>query len=258
VADRTERLDWAERWISDGLRVLDPPGGFATVDVDMSRARALLARLRRRGVPATHNLLVVRAAALALARRPDLHRMVAGTRRFRPDRVDIGLSVAGTTQYAPIMIVEDAASKTVAALADELRARLPAVRAKESQDLAGMRRWGWLIPFGWLRRALLRVLFGQIWFRRKLAGTFQVSCLDRVDLCVPFLFNTAACLGVGRVRDAVVAVGGQPAVRPIVTLAVAIDHKAWDGVRAAAFLDEVRGILDSDLLAAEVPDEAAA
>src|SRR5262249_18273281 len=160
-----------------------------------------------------------------------------------PERIDIGLSVAGSTQYAPIMILEDAGRKPLAALAAEIRARLPEVRAKEARDLASMRRIGWVIPFGWLRRALLPALFGQSWFRRKLAGTFQVSCLDRVDLCVPFLFNTAACLGVGRVRDAVVAVDGRPEVRPVVTLAVAIDHKAWDGVRAAAFLEEVRRVL---------------
>jgi hypothetical protein len=258
VADREERLDWAERWIADGLRVLDPPGGFAALDVDMSRARTLLERLRRRGIPATHNLLVVRAAALTLARRPDLHRMVVGTRRSLPERVDIGLSVAGSTQYAPIMILEDAGHKSLATLADEMRRRLPEVRAKEKKDLTDMRRLGWLIPFGWLRRLILRALFGQIWFRRKLAGTFQVSCLDRVDLCVPFLFNTAACLGVGRVRDGVVALNGEAQVRPIVTLAVSIDHKAWDGVRAAAFLGEVAKILNEGLLEAEVPAEAAA
>jgi len=258
VADRQERLDWAERWINDGLRVLDPPGGFATIEVDMARARVLLERLRRRGVPATHNLVIVRAAALALVRRPDLHRLVVGTRRSRPERIDIGLSVAGSTSYAPIMILEDAGQKSLGALADEIRTRLPALRAKEKKDLAGMRRLGWLIPFGWLRRAILRLLFGQIWWRRNLAGTFQVSCLDRVDVCVPFLFNTAACLGVGRVREAVVAVDGQPAVRPVVTLAVAIDHKAWDGVAAAAFLGEVKRILDDGALEAEAPAEAAA
>jgi len=258
VADREERLDWAERWLTDGLRVLDPPGGFATVDVEMSRARTLLERLRKQGVPATHNLLIVRAAALALTRRPELHRMVVGTRRSFPDRVDIGLSVAGSTSYAPIMILEDAGRKTLAALADEMRRRLPEIRRKEQQDLAFMRRLGWMVPFGWLRRIIVRALLGRIAFRRKLAGTFQVSCLDRVDVCVPFLFNTAACLGVGRVRDAVVPLEGQAVVRPVVTLAVAIDHKAWDGVCAATFLGEVRKIIGEGVLDAELPAEAAA
>jgi pyruvate dehydrogenase E2 component (dihydrolipoamide acetyltransferase) len=257
VADREEQLDWAERWITDALRVLDPPGGFGTVDVDMSRARALLQKLRKSGIPATHNLLIVQAAARALARRPDLHRMVVGSRRWLPERVDIGLSVAGSTAYAPVMIIENAANKSVSELAEEMRRRLPEVRLKEKQDLAFMRRLGWLVPWGWLRRAILRFLFGRISFRRKLAGTFQVSCLDRVDLCVPFLFNTAACLGVGRVREGVIAVNGQPVVRPIVTLAVSIDHKAWDGVCGAAFLGEIRTLLEDGGLEAERPHEAA-
>jgi 2-oxoacid dehydrogenases acyltransferase (catalytic domain) len=131
------------------------------------------------------------------------------------------------------------------------------VRKKEKEDLAFMRRVGWLVPFAWMRRIILRWLFGSISFRRKLAGTFQVSCLDKVDICVPFLFNTAACLGVGRVRDAVVPVNGHPMVRPILTLAISIDHKAWDGMSGAAFLGEMRTILEEGLLDTEAAEEAA-
>ena len=249
--DRVERLDYAERWIGDGFRVLDTPGGFAAVDVDMTRTGALVERLRTRGVRATHNHVIVRAAALALSRHPELHQLVAGNRRLRPERVDIGLSVAGHTNYAPIMIIEDAARKALPALCDEIVRRVPEVRQKEVRDLAGMRRWGRLIPFAGLRRLLLRFLFGRVGFRRRLAGTFQVSCIGGVDLVVPFLFNTSAVLGVGRVRDRVVAAGGQPAVRPMVTLACCIDHKAWDGVKTARFQTEVRRILEEGQLDGE-------
>jgi len=251
MADREERLDHAQRWLNDAFRVIDPPGGFTTLEVDMTRALALVEKLRAGGVRATYNHLVARATAVVLARRPELNQMVAGIRRLHPERVDIGLSVAGSTNFAPVMVLEDAGHKPLRALAEEIVRRVPEVKAKAEKDLAGMRRWGWLIPFGPLRRLILRWLYTRLWFRRRLAGTFQVSCSGLTDINVPFLFNTAAVLGAGRVRDRVVAVDGQPAVRPILTISVCIDHKAWDGVRAYRFLDQVRRVLEDDTLEGE-------
>jgi pyruvate dehydrogenase E2 component (dihydrolipoamide acetyltransferase) len=249
-------LNFAERWICDGFRVLEVPGGFAQSDVDMTRAKELVARLRGSGVHATYNMLVVRAAALAISRKPELQRMVVGTRRYRNGRVDIGLSVKGSTGYAPIMVIEDAGQKRLPDLIAEITRRIPEVQDKEAKDLASMSRWGWLIPFGFLRRLLLRFLFGMFWFRRRLAGTFQISCLD-ADVVCAFLFPTAACLGVGRVRDRVVAVAGQPVVRPMITLTCSIDHKSWDGMRIVALHADVRRILEDGELDGEVPEAVA-
>jgi pyruvate dehydrogenase E2 component (dihydrolipoamide acetyltransferase) len=253
--DQIQALDYAERWLTDAFRVIEPAGGFTTVEVDMSRARALLDKLRATSPKATYNHLVVRAAAVALARRPDLHLLVAGTRRLRPSRVAIGLSVAGRTNFAPVMVIEDAGVKKLHTLVDEIVRRVPEVQAREEHDLAVMRRFGWLLPFAFLRRAVLRWLFRRLWFRTRLSGTFQITCVPGVDLAVPSLFNTAGCLGVGRVRDRVVAVDGAPAVRPTLLLACAIDHKAWDGVRVAAFQGELKKILEEGELEGEAEAE---
>lgn len=249
---RTTRLDWAERWFGDGFRVLAPPGGFGATDLDLTGAATLVDRLRARGIRATFNHVIVRAAALALSRHPELHVLPAGARRLHPDRVDIGLSVAGRTSFAPVLVLEDAGRKRLPELCAEIVRRVPEVARKEEQDLAWLRRWGWLLPLSILRRLLLRWLTGRLWFRRRLAGTFQVSCNARLDVQVPFLFYSAACLGVGRVRDAVVPVGGQPAVRRVCTVACAVDHTAWDGMRVATFHAELRAILEGDELAGEV------
>jgi 2-oxoisovalerate dehydrogenase E2 component (dihydrolipoyl transacylase) len=47
---------------------------------------------------------------------------------------------------------------------------------------------------------------------------------------------TVAILGAGRVRDEVVAVGGQPTVHPILPLSLTIDHRAVTGGEATRFL----------------------
>ena len=42
---RIEKLDYADRWLRDGLRVVAPPGGMVTLDVDMSNAAAFKQRI---------------------------------------------------------------------------------------------------------------------------------------------------------------------------------------------------------------------
>ena len=49
----------------------------------------------------------------------------------------------------------------------------------------------------------------------------------------------AAILAVGGIADRVVAVNGQPAVRPMMTITVSCDHRVADGARAALFLKDL-------------------
>jgi len=49
----------------------------------------------------------------------------------------------------------------------------------------------------------------------------------------------AGILAVGAITDRVVAVNGQPAVRPMMTLTLSCDHRVIDGARGAAFLNDV-------------------
>jgi hypothetical protein len=49
----------------------------------------------------------------------------------------------------------------------------------------------------------------------------------------------AAILAVGRIADRVVAVNGQPVVRPMLTLTLSSDHRVVDGAQAALFLNDV-------------------
>jgi pyruvate dehydrogenase E2 component (dihydrolipoamide acetyltransferase) len=55
-------------------------------------------------------------------------------------------------------------------------------------------------------------------------------------------------LGVGAIRDRVVAVGGAPVVRPTLVLSVAGDHRVLDGDGLAAFVDDVAKLLEDPVL----------
>jgi len=247
AVDRQERLDTAEVWMREGLKVVQQPGFFQSVDADMTRCKALIERVRAQGVHLTYTHIFVKATALVLARHPELHQMVSGSRRLWPGQVDIGLSVAGSTVVAPVVVIADAANKAIEEIANEVAVRAPEVREEQEKFLAMSRRWGWMVPFGWMRRFILRQLLKQFSFQRAGVGTFQVSCLAGVDQFAPFLFSTAAILGAGRVKDCPVAVGGQVEVRPMVALCCCADHKVWDGMAGAVFMQGLKDVLEAGL-----------
>jgi pyruvate dehydrogenase E2 component (dihydrolipoamide acetyltransferase) len=73
-------------------------------------------------------------------------------------------------------------------------------------------------------------------------GTFSITNLGMYNIDA---FNAiiappqAAILAVGRIADRVVAVNGQPVVRPMLTLTLSSDHRVVDGAQAALFLNDV-------------------
>ena len=244
ATDRLERLSEGERWLADERGVAHGAGGLLERLVDMTRATEWLEACRRVGKKWALPVLVVRAVAIALARRPELGSTIVGYRTLIPGRVDIGLSASGLTEAVPLLL-PSADRLTLAALAS-------AVEQAEVGAGAAPWRWRWLAPFGWLRRALLRWLGRSFRLSRSVGGTFQVTCASGVDLVAPLRFHTGCALGAGRVREVALAVDGRISSRKVMTLTLVADHVAMDGVRAAALLNEIAGVLEGDGLAGEM------
>jgi len=81
-------------------------------------------------------------------------------------------------------------------------------------------------------------------------GTFTISNLGMFGVDAFSAIITppqAAVLAVGRISDRVVAVNGQPAVRPIMTITLSSDHRVVDGAQAAAFLNDLAAALEQPL-----------
>jgi pyruvate dehydrogenase E2 component (dihydrolipoamide acetyltransferase) len=79
-------------------------------------------------------------------------------------------------------------------------------------------------------------------------GTFTLSNLGmyKVDAFSAIItLPQAAVLAVGAAAERVVAVNGQPSVRPMMTLTLSSDHRVVDGARAAAFLGELADAISS-------------
>jgi pyruvate dehydrogenase E2 component (dihydrolipoamide acetyltransferase) len=81
-------------------------------------------------------------------------------------------------------------------------------------------------------------------------GTFTISNLGMLGIDhFSAIINPpqAAILAVGRIVDKVVAVTGQPAVRPRMGLNLSCDHRVVDGARAARFLDDLAAAIEDPL-----------
>lgn len=78
-------------------------------------------------------------------------------------------------------------------------------------------------------------------------GTFTISNLGMYELdSFTAIVNPpeTSILAVGRIMDRVVALNGQPAVRPMMNLGLTYDHRVLDGAPAARFLQTIKGYIE--------------
>ncbi len=183
--------------------------------------RSLLASKTPDRVNVTYTDLLTKLTALSLARFPRLNASWRdGEILFNPD-INIGLAVA----------VPEGLLVPVVHKADQLQVEDIAARRTDLVARAN-------------RAALLPDDFA--------GGTFTISNLGMYGVDA---FNAivnppqAAILAVARITDRVVAVDGQPAVRPMLTLTLSCDHRAVDGVMAAQFLDTLAALIEEPLRA---------
>src|SRR5205807_6311878 len=76
MLDRYEKLDDADRWLFDMLKLSEPAGFFVMEDVDMTATQEIIAQLRQQGIKGSYTHIIVRATALAFTRHPELNRLI--------------------------------------------------------------------------------------------------------------------------------------------------------------------------------------
>jgi pyruvate dehydrogenase E2 component (dihydrolipoamide acetyltransferase) len=190
---------------------------------DMSRVNALVARLRERDpdVRVTVTDVLTKVSAQALMRHREVNAEFTEDAILLHPSANVGLAVAAP-QGLVVPVVRSAE-----------RLSLPEI-ARVRADLVGR-----------AREAKLRAedLEG---------GTFTISNLGMyaVERFTAVLNPPqAAIVAVGATEERVVPVGGETAVRPMVTLTGTFDHRAVDGAPAAAFLQTLKESLEDPGLA---------
>jgi pyruvate dehydrogenase E2 component (dihydrolipoamide acetyltransferase) len=183
------------------------PHFFLARDVD---ARALNAA-REKLTNGTHTDMLVALVARELVKHPRMNASWTSDGVRPNDDVNVAIAIA----------VEDAVVTGVIHRADRLSLADIGARREELVDRA---RAGRLQP------------------PDITGGTFTISNLGmyNVDAFTAIIVPPqAGILAVGAIADRIVAVNGQPVVRPMMTLTLSCDHRVIDGARGAKFLGDV-------------------
>jgi pyruvate dehydrogenase E2 component (dihydrolipoamide acetyltransferase) len=103
-----------------------------------------------------------------------------------------------------------------------------------------------------MRRALVtRATTGKLLPDEVGEGTFTITNLGThgIDVVSPIINPPqSAILGVGQIRERVIAAEGQAVVRPTCILTLSVDHRVVDGAAAAEFLNRVRELAEKPQL----------
>jgi pyruvate dehydrogenase E2 component (dihydrolipoamide acetyltransferase) len=192
------------------------PHFFVTREVDASglieaHKRIAAETEKSRGIKVTLTDLLVALVGRTLAKHPRMNASwIDESIRHNPE-INVALAVAVEEGVvAPVLHGADRSS--VAELATKRRELAERAKAGRSQpaDITG--------------------------------GTFTVSNLGMygVDAFTAIIVPPqAGILAVGRIADRVVAINGNAAVRPILSLTLSTDHRVADGARAALFLSDL-------------------
>lgn len=192
------------------------PHFFVTREVDAGALVAAREKFgpaieKERGVKLSHTDLLIAAVARALEKHPRINANWTGSGiHLNPD-VNVGIAMA----------VDDGVVTAV----------IPGTGKKSLGEIATLRR-----------DLTERARAGKLRPADISGATFTISNLGmyKVDSFTAIIVAPqAAILAVGCIADRVVAVDGQPAIRPMMSLTLSCDHRVADGARAALFLNDL-------------------
>jgi pyruvate dehydrogenase E2 component (dihydrolipoamide acetyltransferase) len=166
---------------------------------------------RSHQVRITHTDLLVALVARVLLKHPRLNASWSAEGIRLHDHVNMGIAIA----------VNDG---VVAAVIPNAQAASLAEISAQRRDVSERARAGRLRPAD----------IADATFTISNLGMYQVDQFSAI-ITPP----QAAILAVGGIADRVVAVQGQPVVRPMMTLTISCDHRVADGARAALFLSDL-------------------
>ncbi|PSL42024.1 pyruvate dehydrogenase E2 component (dihydrolipoamide acetyltransferase) [Planomicrobium soli] len=192
-----------------------------TSEIDMTEVVSMRKQLlgsieKQTGLRLSYTEILVKAVAQSLKRHKNINVSLEGNEIVYQDSVNIGLAVAVENGLL-VPVVKNADQKGLAAITEECKALGKAARESKLKPDAMS------------------------------GGTFTISNLGMyaIDAFTPVINQPeSAILGVGRINEKPVGVNGAIVLRPMMVLSLSFDHRVIDGAPAAAFLTELKNILE--------------
>jgi len=192
------------------------PCFYLNVVVDVTEMVALRQELNGSGsIKISFNDMIIKALAMAMAKWPIMSGRFDGDSIQLPESIGVGLAIAVKNGLvAPI--VKDVDKKTLAEVAQYSAALIERTKAGKflPTDLEG--------------------------------GCITVSNLGAfgIDSFIPIVVpGQCSILGIGRIADSCVAQDGNIAIRKLMKMTLAVDHRIANGAEAAQFLNCAAEIL---------------
>jgi len=203
-----EKMVWSKQNI---------PCFYLNIRVDATRLIALRERMNADADAAfSVNDFILCALVRGIEHYPFMTGQLAADHIRLSETIDIGLAVA-TDDGVVAPIIKDCGSKSLVEISRACRGLVERARA------------------------------GKLSLEDLVNGCMSISNLGAfgVDSFIPIVIpGQSSILGVGTIQEAVLPVDGEPAVRKIMNLTLAVDHKVINGAEAAQFLDFVKKLLE--------------
>ena len=196
------------------------PHFYLTSEIDMEQAERFRDQFKqnRTAHPSVTDLLI-KAAAIALSRHPDINVSFTGQAIRRHARIDIGIAV-GIDDGLITPVIRDCALKSLENIATESRALIDRAREKRLQP------------------------------QEYTDATFSISNLGMFDVenfIAILIPPQAASIAVGAIRNVPIIKDGTIKVGRRMKVTLSCDHRALDGVQGANFLKEFKRIFEHPL-----------
>ena len=195
-----------------------------STDVDMYELLKLREQLNEelapKGIKASVNDFLIKAAAKALKNKPGVNVSVDGETILLKSDINIGMAVA----------LENGLVVPVVRNADRLKIEQVVAETKE---------------------LIKKTREGNLTSADMSGGTFTITNLGMlgIDMFTPIInMPQSAILGVGRSVEKPVALNGEIVIRPMMVLSLTADHRAIDGALAAEFLIEIKKYIQKPFL----------
>ncbi|WP_276060159.1 dihydrolipoamide acetyltransferase family protein [Mycolicibacterium celeriflavum] len=221
VAVRGVQAEMAHRMSLSRREIPDAHASVQVDGTDLLRLRDRLGERADEDAPITPFVLTLRLLTIALRHHPNLNATwvdtTDGAQIHLHSAVHLGFGVAAPRGLL-VPVVSDAHLKTTRELAATVARLIRDARA------------------GTVKPTELQ------------GSTFTVSNFGALGLDegVPVInYPEAAILGVGSLKPRAVVVDGAVVARPTMTLTCAFDHRIADGAQAAAFLGELRDLIEA-------------